>query len=203
MNDRGFGGTLISAAVGAALVAIAGNASAAGFAIGTQNASGLGNAYAGAAATAEDASTIWYNPAGMTRLPGRQAVGSLNALKPETKFSSDYVAYHAPPADHDRPHQQRRRRGRLGLRAGWVPLVAAHARALGGDRAERAVRPHHRVGLRLGRALSCDQVRGAHDQHQSFHRVEGQRDVLGRRGHQRHVHRRGADERRRLQRDRV
>jgi long-chain fatty acid transport protein len=89
MQRRGFGGTLVSAAVGAALAAIAGNASAAGFAIGTQNASGLGNAYAGASATAEDASTIWYNPAGMTRLPGRQAVGSLNALKPETKFSSD------------------------------------------------------------------------------------------------------------------
>lgn len=89
MQRRGFGGTLVSAAVGAALAALAGNATAAGFAIGTQNASGLGNAYAGASATAEDASTIWYNPAGMTRLPGRQAVGSLNALKPETKFSSD------------------------------------------------------------------------------------------------------------------
>jgi long-chain fatty acid transport protein len=97
MNDRGFGGTLISAAVGAALVALAGNASAGGFAIGTQNASGLGNAYAGAAATAEDASTIWYNPAGMTRLPGRQAVGSLNALKPETKFSSDTSRTTLPP----------------------------------------------------------------------------------------------------------
>ena len=42
---------------------------AAGFALMEQNASGLGNAYAGAAAVAEDASTVWWNPAGMARLP--------------------------------------------------------------------------------------------------------------------------------------
>jgi long-chain fatty acid transport protein len=89
MAHRGFRGTLLAAAVGAAFTGAAGTATAGGFAIGTQNASGLGNAYAGASAVAEDASTIFYNPAGMTRLSGRQAVGSLNALKPEIKFSSD------------------------------------------------------------------------------------------------------------------
>ena len=35
-----------------------------------QNASGLGNAYAGSAANPENASIIYYNPAGMTYLPG-------------------------------------------------------------------------------------------------------------------------------------
>jgi len=37
----------------------AGQASASGFALAEQNSSGLGNAYAGAAAVAEDASTIF------------------------------------------------------------------------------------------------------------------------------------------------
>jgi long-chain fatty acid transport protein len=97
MNRRGFGGKLAAAAVGSALAAMAGSAGAAGFAIGTQNASGIGNAYAGASATAEDASTIFYNPAGMTRLPGRQAVGSLVVLKPEVKFSSDSSRTSLPP----------------------------------------------------------------------------------------------------------
>jgi long-chain fatty acid transport protein len=95
MAHRGFRGTLVVAA--AAGATFAGQAGAAGFAIGTQNASGLGNAYAGASATAEDASTIFYNPAGLTRLPGRQAVGSLNALKPEIKFSSDSSRTTLPP----------------------------------------------------------------------------------------------------------
>jgi long-subunit fatty acid transport protein len=48
----------------------AGSVMAAGFALIEQSASGLGNAYAGGAASAEDASTISFNPAGMTRLSG-------------------------------------------------------------------------------------------------------------------------------------
>lgn len=89
MSYRGFGRTLISAAVGAGVAAISGSALASGFAIGTQNASGLGNAYAGAAAVAEDASTIFYNPAGMTLLSGRQAVGALVVLKPFVGFTNN------------------------------------------------------------------------------------------------------------------
>ncbi|HRA82643.1 MAG TPA: outer membrane protein transport protein, partial [Thauera sp.] len=50
----------------------AGNAMAAGFQLLEQNASGLGNAYAGSAAVAENASTIYYNPAGMTQLQARE-----------------------------------------------------------------------------------------------------------------------------------
>lgn len=40
----------------------------AGFALIENSASGMGNAFAGAAAVAEDASTVWFNPAGMTYL---------------------------------------------------------------------------------------------------------------------------------------
>jgi long-chain fatty acid transport protein len=62
-------------------------AHAAGFALIEQNASGLGNAYAGAAAVAEDASTIFFNPAGMTLLPDRQVVVAGHLIKPEMEFS--------------------------------------------------------------------------------------------------------------------
>ena len=53
------------AAIGFALATSA-SAQAAGFALIEQSASGMGNAYAGGGAIAEDASTIFFNPAGMT-----------------------------------------------------------------------------------------------------------------------------------------
>lgn len=62
-------------------------AHAAGFALIEQNASGLGNAYAGAAAVAQDASTIFFNPAGMTLLPDRQIVVAGHLIKPQAEFS--------------------------------------------------------------------------------------------------------------------
>lgn len=51
---------------------LATQASAAGFALIENSASGMGNAYAGGAAIADDASTVWFNPAGMTRIKGSQ-----------------------------------------------------------------------------------------------------------------------------------
>ena len=62
-------------------------AHASGFALIEQNASGLGNAYAGAAAVAEDASTVYFNPAGMTLLPDRQLVVAGHLIKPKAEFS--------------------------------------------------------------------------------------------------------------------
>jgi long-chain fatty acid transport protein len=47
-------------------------AQAAAFQLLEQNASGLGNAYAGSAAVADNASTIFFNPAGMTELRERE-----------------------------------------------------------------------------------------------------------------------------------
>ena len=73
--------------VGLALAGLSGLADAAGFALIEQNASGLGNAYAGAAAVAEDASTVYFNPAGMTLLPDRQFVVAGHLIKPKTEFS--------------------------------------------------------------------------------------------------------------------
>ena len=68
------------------LVAFSGTASASGFQLLEQNLSGLGNAYAGSAAVAENASTIYFNPAGMTQLQDREVSGGLAAIGPSFKF---------------------------------------------------------------------------------------------------------------------
>jgi len=59
---------------------------ASGFAIIEQSASGMGNAFAGAAAVAEDASTIFFNPAGMTYLPGSQMVVAGHVIFPKADY---------------------------------------------------------------------------------------------------------------------
>lgn len=87
MNTNRPNPTSLSLAVAAALGVLPGLAGAAGFALLEQNASGLGNAYAGSAAVAEDASTIFFNPAGMTLLPGMQVVVAGDAIGVDTKFS--------------------------------------------------------------------------------------------------------------------
>jgi long-chain fatty acid transport protein len=57
---------------GLLLLAFAGATSAAGFQIQEQDASGIATSFAGSAAVAENASTNFYNPAGLTQLPGLQ-----------------------------------------------------------------------------------------------------------------------------------
>ena len=75
--------TLILKAVPAALLALGTQqAMASGFQLLEQNASGLGNAYAGSAAVAENASTIYYNPAGMTYLGNQEYSVGLNLIQP-------------------------------------------------------------------------------------------------------------------------
>ena len=77
----------VAAAMAAMSIALApGFAHGAGFALQEQNASGLGHAYAGGAAAAEDVSTIFYNPAGLVRLQSMQFVVAANAICPSTKF---------------------------------------------------------------------------------------------------------------------
>ncbi len=68
------------------LVAFSSVASASGFQLMEQNASGIGNAYAGSAAVAEDASTIYFNPAGMTQLKEREISGGISAVGPSFHF---------------------------------------------------------------------------------------------------------------------
>ena len=70
------------------LASLINNAQAAGYAITEQSGSGIGNAFAGAAATAEDASTIFFNPAGMTYLPDNQLVLGGHAIDSSIEFSN-------------------------------------------------------------------------------------------------------------------
>jgi long-chain fatty acid transport protein len=83
---RGTNMKIIPAAV---LALFSGYASASGFQLIEQNGSGLGNAYAGSAAVAENASTIFYNPAGMTQLQGREVSAGLVVVQPSFKFSNN------------------------------------------------------------------------------------------------------------------
>ncbi len=60
----------------------------AGFALIEQSVSGLGNAMAGGSAVAEDASTIFFNPAGMTRIPSQTIIAS-HVIIPSFSFSNE------------------------------------------------------------------------------------------------------------------
>ncbi len=81
----GASATATAAAVAVALWTSQGVAS--GFQLIEQNASGLGNSFAGQAAAAENASTIYFNPAGMTRLPGRQISAAVHYIKPSSSLT--------------------------------------------------------------------------------------------------------------------
>ncbi len=79
---------------------------AAGFALIEQSGSGMGNAYAGGSAIAEDASTIYFNPAGMTYIQGTQAVGALHLINPNAEFNDkgSIKAQGVPPKGGEGPN---------------------------------------------------------------------------------------------------
>ena len=82
--------TRVSAAVGGIVLALSmSNASGAGFALQENSGSAIGNAFAGGAAAAEDASTIWSNPAGMTRLASPQVAAAVHFITPSFKFRDE------------------------------------------------------------------------------------------------------------------
>jgi long-chain fatty acid transport protein len=65
------------------------SAHASGYAIVEQGVRGLGTAYAGAAALAKDPSTIFYNPAGLVRLSGKQVEAGLHYIMPKAEFKNN------------------------------------------------------------------------------------------------------------------
>lgn len=93
------------------------DARASGFALNEMSAAGVGNAHAGGAAAAEDPGTIFFNPAGLTRLPGRQfmLVGSLigTSAKFENRQSLSPAGTSATG-------------GNGGDAGAWVPVPAAY-----------------------------------------------------------------------------
>lgn len=77
----------LAAAVAGTFAGASTGVQAAAFGLIEQSGSGMGNAYAGAAATAEDASTVFFNPAGMSRLDGSQAAIAAHVINVSAKFS--------------------------------------------------------------------------------------------------------------------
>jgi long-chain fatty acid transport protein len=61
-------------------------AHASGFALREESAEGLGNAYAGQTAKAYNASTVYYNPAGMSRLDDDEVAGTVTWIQPDVVF---------------------------------------------------------------------------------------------------------------------
>lgn len=69
------------------LIGLHGTANAGGFALIEHGASGLGNAYAGSAAVSADTSTVWFNPAGMSQIQGRETSVALHLLSTDTGWT--------------------------------------------------------------------------------------------------------------------
>ena len=64
-------------------------AQAGSFSLNEQSVSGLGTAFAGGAAQAEDASTLFFNPAGIARLEQGELQLAGHLVIPSAKFSND------------------------------------------------------------------------------------------------------------------
>ncbi|MCW5661641.1 MAG: outer membrane protein transport protein [Burkholderiaceae bacterium] len=74
------------AAAGLALLAPSAVALAAGFQLNENSTSGLGTAFASGAAASEDATTLWSNAAGISRLRSTQGAVAVHLVKPSIKF---------------------------------------------------------------------------------------------------------------------
>lgn len=80
----------LSAAIALALASgLSSQAQAAGFALIENSASGMGNAFAGAAAIGEDASTVYFNPAAMTRLSGNNISVAGHTISTSADFTNE------------------------------------------------------------------------------------------------------------------
>lgn len=78
---------VMAAAIVGSIGGLGGEANASGFQVRQNSASGLGTSFAGAAAAAEDITTIFNNPAGMTRLSGHQAAVVTTAINSSIEFA--------------------------------------------------------------------------------------------------------------------
>ncbi|AMW34989.1 hypothetical protein HEQ62_02815 [Haematospirillum jordaniae] len=79
----------LSLAPALALSLAAGNATASGFQLREQGSAGQGSSFAGATSSARDLSTIYFNPAGLTRLSGHAAQANMSFVIPSAKFKNN------------------------------------------------------------------------------------------------------------------
>lgn len=87
MQDHDKRSWLVPATASLALIPTAAGAS--GFALLEQSASRLGTAFAGTAAAADDATTVFFNPAGMTALSQPEGVVSTSGIDIGSEFRND------------------------------------------------------------------------------------------------------------------
>lgn len=84
--------TLLGVTAAALCLGTAATAQAAGFQLKEQSSSMQGHAFAGATAKADDLSTMFFNPAGLTRVPeGNQISLTSSYILPSAKFSAESV----------------------------------------------------------------------------------------------------------------
>lgn len=84
--------------VASAFAFVAPVALGAGFQLKEQSGSLQGLSFAGASAKADDASVMFYNPAGITRLKGTQGHANISLIKPSAKFKNDVSGFTAAAA---------------------------------------------------------------------------------------------------------
>jgi long-chain fatty acid transport protein len=85
-NNPGIARTWLCGLAGLTAIISVG-ARASGFALIEQSVSSMGTAYANGSAGIDDASTIFFNPATMTRLAGKNASGGLQLVRSDVDFS--------------------------------------------------------------------------------------------------------------------
>jgi long-chain fatty acid transport protein len=74
--------------VGVAGLLLGGNVFASGFQITEQSVAGLGRAFAGSGVVGDDASAIFYNPAGMTLRQGSEAQAGITFIASSGEFTN-------------------------------------------------------------------------------------------------------------------
>lgn len=110
------------ACVGLLVLSGAPVAQAAGFQINEISASGLGTASAGGAAEAPDASTVWSNVAGLSRLGQSQVSGTLHLIRRPATGRAEAQPGHTTGREHDH-REVLRQYPSIGRSGGRVPQV--------------------------------------------------------------------------------
>lgn len=86
MNNKQLALGTLSGIVAAVALILPGFASAANFQLTEMSATSLGRAHSGGAAIAEDSSSVWYNPAGLSNLNGSEIMGGYALIR----FGADF-----------------------------------------------------------------------------------------------------------------
>lgn len=114
---------LVVAGIALGVFGLGSTAFSAGFALVEQSVSGLGTAFSGSAG-AQDATTVFTNPAGMTLLEGTQTAGALHYINPSAKFHKQ-SAQNAVPLALGGPNNISGGEGGNAGKVGYVPNLYA------------------------------------------------------------------------------